>query len=347
MANVYFLPLKEHASQEEIAQGARAVLKTLLQREPVSLSPELPLKVHFGEQGNRTYLAPELYDGIIDFLQEKQCRCQFIETSVLYGGKRFNRENHLKLAKQHGFTRLPVEIADGAHGEDAVDVEVNLSHFRKCSVARKIAEAPQLLVLSHFKGHALAGFGGALKQLSMGCAAKGGKMAMHMGVKPRIRRWLCRRCGACVNRCNETAITLTPSPSIDHEKCIGCGACFSICPAHAVSILSVQGLWNALFKGKFFREKIVEYAYASSHGKPHIYLTYAVNITPGCDCEPRPMRPAVPDIGIFASLDPVAIDRACFDACARRGKRFRGEEQLVYAEKIGVGKNQFELITLA
>ncbi|UKI34683.1 MAG: DUF362 domain-containing protein [Lentisphaeria bacterium] len=249
----------------------------------------------------------------------------YIETSVLYGGERFERERHIRLAHEHGFTQLPVVIADGARGEEDVAVPVNLHHFSSCHIARLLAEADQVLVLSHFKGHMLAGFGGALKQLSMGFASKGGKMAMHMGVKPRIRCWKCRRCGACLSRCNEGAITLGDHPHIDHAKCVGCGACFSICPHRAISILSFGGLWNALFGGRFFREKLAEYACASSRGKRHIYLNFALNITKGCDCEPHAMKPVLPDIGLFLSSDPVAVDAACWDAAARLGKSFRGQ----------------------
>lgn len=346
MSKVYFKQVLPHADVNEIRMAAASVLTEFLEREKISLENKLPLKVHFGEKGNRTYLSAETYDGIIDLLQQRNVECSFIETSVLYGGERFNREKHVKLAKQHGFTRLPIVIADGAHGEDAQNVEVNLKHFKYCSVSKAIAETPQILVLSHFKGHALAGFGGAIKQLSMGCAAKGGKMAMHLNVKPVIWNWLCKKCKLCQTRCQQNAITIDKKSFIDPEKCIGCGACFSICPHHAVSIFSIQALKNALFHRNNFREKLVEYAYAAHHGKKNIYLTFATSVTPGCDCEPRPMRPCVDNIGIFVSADPVAIDTACYDAVAAAGKKFKGVEQLSYAEKIGLGSRQYELIKI-
>lgn len=344
MANVYFKPLPPHASAGEVSAAARQLLERFVEREPVSLDSSIPLKVHFGEKRNRTFLRPENYAGILDFLRERGIESCYIETSVLYGGERFERERHIRLAHEHGFTQLPVVIADGARGEEDVAVPMNLHHFSSCHIARLLAEADQVLVLSHFKGHMLAGFGGALKQLSMGFASKGGKMAMHMGVKPRIRRWKCRRCGACLARCNEGAITIGDHPHIDHEKCVGCGACFSICPHHAISILSFGGLWNALFGGRFFREKLAEYAFASSCGKRHIYLNFALNITKGCDCEPHAMKPVLPDIGLFLSSDPVAVDAACWDAAAQRGRKFRGRDILSYAEKCGAGSTCYELI---
>ena len=345
-SDVFFIPFDPAAGTAALSQAAVRLLETLLERSGGALPSDVPLKVHFGEKGNRTYLKPEVYDGIIDFIQAQGRTCHFAETSVLYGGERFSREKHLALAKKHGFTRIPAIIADGAHGEESVSVPVNMKHFRCASIARALAEADRVIVLSHFKGHGLAGFGGAIKQLSMGFAAKGGKMAMHLNVKPRIRNWKCKRCKLCLTRCNEGAITIGERSFIDHDKCIGCGACFSICPHHAVSILSFAGLKHALFGGRLFREKLVEYAYASHHGKHNLYITFAVNITRGCDCEPRPMTTCVHDIGVFASLDPVAIDAACWDAAAKAGKKFKGAEQLAYAEKIGLGTRSYNLIRL-
>jgi len=347
MARVYFKPVRPHAEVPEIAQAGREVLSALVEGENPPLAKRIPLKLHFGEKGNRTYLKPEVYDGVVDFLSERGIASEYIETSVLYGGERFTRAKHEKLAAAHGFTRLPVVIADGDKGEDSVSVPVDLKHFKVCAVARKIAEAEQLVVAAHFKGHALAGFGGAIKQLSMGCAAKGGKMAMHMNVKPTIRRWFCKGCGLCASRCQTQAVTVTDRKArIDHEKCVGCGACFSICPHHAVSIWTFGGICNALFRRNAFREKLVEYACAASRGKPHIYVNFVVNVTGGCDCEPRPMRAVVPDVGVFASLDPVAIDSACFAAVRDAGRRFKGEELLDYAQSAGMGSRAFELVRL-
>ena len=342
MSNVYFIPAGTCAKEASVR-----LLKAVLEREQVVLANQVPIKVHFGEKGNRTYLKPEMYDGLIDFLQEQGKDCRFSETSVLYGGERFCREKHLKLAAAHGFTRIPVQIEDGANGEEASDVAVGLKHFKSCAIAKGLAEAEQILVCSHFKGHKLAGFGGAVKQLSMGCAAKGGKMAMHLSVKPKIFNLLCKHCGLCAIRCQVKAITVTQKKAvIDHEKCIGCGACFSICRHHAVSILSWAGLKNMLFGANNFREKLVEYAYAAHHGKKNIYLNFALSVTRGCDCEPLPMRACIPDIGIFASTDPVAIDQACLDAAEKAGKKFKGSEQLAYAEKIGLGSRKYELIEI-
>ena len=343
MAKVYFIPADNF---EDAASAAEIMLKKIISEENIQLEKHIPLKLHFGEKGNRTFLPAEVYGKVIDFLKASGTDVAYYETSVLYGGERFKAEKHIELARKHGFTDLDIVIADGNSGEDAVQVEMNLKHFKSCSVARKLAEAPQVIVLSHFKGHMLAGFGGAIKQLGMGFAAKGGKMAMHLGVKPRIMSLLCRRCGACLKRCNEQAITLDPKPFIDHNKCIGCGACFSICPRHAVSVWSLAGLKNALFKGRHFREKLVEYAYAGHKNKRNIYVNFALNITRGCDCEPHYMRKITENLGVFCSSDPVAIDSACIDMLREKKVKFKGTEQLSYASSIGMGDTNYELITI-
>lgn len=346
MSKVYFKAVSEKAAPEEIRDAAGELFSQFISREKVSLGSAIPLKVHFGEKGNRTFLAPELYDRVIDILQQKGISSVFMESSVLYGGERFKKENHIRLAHKHGFTRLDVVIADGESGEEARNIPVDKPHFKYCSIAKELADSPQTLVLSHFKGHALAGFGGAVKQLSMGFASKGGKMAMHLSVKPKIWNFLCKKCNLCVSRCQHGAITIGKKSFIDHNKCIGCGACFSICPRKAVSIYSLEGLKNALFQKRSFREKLAEYAYAAHHGKKNLYMNFAVNITAGCDCEPRPMMRCTKDIGIFMSEDPIAIDQACLDASAANGKKFKGVEQLLYGEKIGLGSVKYELVTL-
>ena len=347
-SKVYFKKLEPCCAEADISAAARQALEYLLEKENPGLLPEIPVKLHFGERGNRTYIPQSCYTGVIDLLESRGSKLCYAETTVLYGGSRANGENHRKLAADHGFDRLPVVIADGNSGEDAVSVAVpNGRHFKSASLATMLARSEQTVVLSHFKGHMLAGFGGAMKQLSMGFASKGGKMAMHLGVKPRIRTWLCKSCGLCARRCNENAITKgKKSYIIDPEKCIGCGACYSICPHHSVSILSLGGLWNALTGGRVFREKLIEYALAAHAGKKNIYINFCINITNGCDCEPHPMRRCIDDIGVFVSLDPLAVDQACYDAVAAKGKKFRGKEQLHYAEKIGVGSSEYELVEL-
>ncbi len=348
-SKVYFIPVQKKSSPEEVRDAARRIFEAVLEKENLNLEKKMAVKVHFGEKGNRTYLPPAAYDGILDVLQEKETEAAWIETCVLYGGKRFKAAEHKKLAEDHGFTRLPVIIADGETGEEHTLVPISSGHhYKVCAIGKAFDEFPQVLVFSHFKGHALAGFGGAIKQLSMGFASKGGKLAMHTGIKPAIWNFLCKHCGLCAARCQVNAIHVKKGEKsyIDHDACLGCGACFSACPHHAVSILSLAGLKNMLFQKKHFREKLTEYALASHQNRKNIYVSFAVNITRGCDCEPRPMTRATGDIGIFVSTDPVAIDTACWDACKEAGHEFKGAEQLDYAQKIGLGSKEYELCTI-
>lgn len=346
MSNVYFIPLADDPAKEEISSAAGKLFEHIIEAENITLEKKIPLKVHCGEAGNRTFITPDCFNKVIDLLEERSIDCCFMETSVLYGGKRRNKQAHTQLAQDHGFTRIPFVIADGESGESAYDVPIEGKHFKHCHLGKDFEPYQQLLVMSHFKGHALAGFGGSIKQLSMGFASKGGKMAMHLGVKPRIRTWLCKRCGLCAKRCQVNAITMMPKPAIDHSKCLGCGACYAACRNHAVSILRWNSLFNLFFSRRIFREKLVEYALAAHSGRRNIYFVFALNITRGCDCEPVPMFKVTDDIGLFVSTDPVAADTAAYDACARQGKRFRGYEQLAYAEKIGLGSKNYTLIEL-
>lgn len=350
MSKVYFKKINSNMNDSDRSEIAKELLAKIIAEEKIKLEKTVPLKVHFGEEGNITYVKPENYTGIIDFLKNNNIKSQFMETSTLYGGQRYKRELHAVLAKKHGFTKLPVVFADGDRGEEFSEVSINKKHFKTCKIGRKFLDHKQIIVLSHFKGHMLAGFGGAIKQLAMGHAAKGGKLAMHMGVKPRIKNNKCVRCGSCLKVCNQDAIIIQDKEKgksyIDHSKCVGCGACFATCPHKAITIFSLKSLSHMFLGRNEFREKLVEYAYAAQLGKRNIYVNFVMNITKGCDCEGREMKPLMDDIGICVSTDPVAIDRACYDMVKKKGKAFKGVGQLSYAEKIGLGSQEYEIIQI-
>ncbi len=344
MPNVYFKPVDSYSKTKEVNAAAAELLKMIVEKEEIKLHSFIPLKVHIGEKGNKTFIEPKNFDGIIDYLEEKKIRTAFIETNVLYRGQRNTMQNHLKLAKEHGFTRVPVLIGDGEYGEDYVLVEINKKNFTHCKIARSIAEEKQLIVLSHFKGHMLAGFGGAIKQLAMGCASKGGKLEQHSNSIPKINIIKCRACKACAANCPEGAILVGKRARIDKNKCVGCAACMAACPYKAIF-----SNWIASFITKRFEEKLAEYAYAAAKGKENIYITFALNITRNCDCVGLSMRPIAKDIGILASTDPVAIDQACLDMLDKRENRkvFRkGRYTLQYAENIGLGSRTYDLVEL-
>jgi uncharacterized protein len=342
MPNVYFKRFNGGSNPEIVKSSARELLAKVVNEEKIELAREIPLKVHFGEKGNVTYIKPENYDGVIDYLQEKNIKTSFIETTVLYGGQRYKKDLHLKTAAENGFTRIPVIIADGDHGESFCEIEINKTHFKTCKIAKEFSKYSQLIVLAHFKGHGLSGFGGAIKQLSMGHASKGGKLAMHLGIKPKIKNKKCSQCGLCQKKCAENAITIGEKSYIDYLKCVGCGACVAICPSKAVTIFTAKGISHAVF-GNRFKEKIVEYAYAGQKGKKNIYINFLMNITKGCDCEGKKMSIIMDDIGILAATDPVAIDKASYDLVKKAGKTFRGFSTFAYAVKIGLGSANYIL----
>ncbi|RQW03956.1 DUF362 domain-containing protein [candidate division KSB1 bacterium] len=341
MKNVYFKAIDSYSETEKIQRSAKSLLKKVIDEEHLQLEPYIPLKVHFGEKGNITFIASKNFEGIIEYLQEQHIGSAFIETNVLYSGSRMTRPQHIQTAKAHGFTQLPIVIADGEQGEEHEHIEINQKHFKTCKIGKEIANQRQLIVISHFKGHRLAGFGGAIKQLAMGCAARAGKLDQHANAKPMINPFSCKKCGACARYCPENAIHIGLIPRIDKQKCVGCVGCMAVCPQKAIVFNLLRSL------SKAFPERLVEYALAAQKGKQNIYITFAFNITRGCDCEGHKMKPIAGDIGVFASTDPVAIDQACLDMLDRReGKKVftRARHQLEYAENIGLGKRQYQLI---
>ena len=343
MSKVYFKKVDPSLKPDEISSYAKGLVDTLLKRENVELNQEIPLKVHFGERGNTTFVKPEYCNGIIDYIENQNKKAYFIETNILYGGERTTKETHIKLAKEHGFTRIPIIIADGEKGEDYYQVEINKKHFVKCKIGKQFSKYSQVIVLSHFTGQMLAGFAGAIKHLAMGFASRGGKLAQHAKViKPRIKNRACDKCRLCEKRCAVGAITIAEKPYIDYAKCISCAACNAICPKKAIRII----LWRSIFHifGDPFRERLAESAYAAQKDNKIIYVTFAMNITRGCDCDPRTMKPIVQDIGILASTDPVAIDQACYDMVKTSGRKLRGSYILKYAEEIGMGSRKYQIV---
>lgn len=344
MGKVYFFPIDSYQHTAEINEGSRNVLKYIIEAESLKLSPYVPLKVHFGEKKNQSFIKSENYLGIIEFLQSKDIQTAFIETNALYSGERQNRTAHIKLAKSHGFTQLPIVIADGEYGEEFVEIPINGAHFDKCFIAKGIADLDQMIFLSHFKGHLLAGFGGAIKQLAMGCASRGGKLAQHSNAFPKIKSRKCDACEDCLETCPTDAIILHPKPMIDGDKCIGCASCVAVCKQKAVTI----NYWASV--SKKFREKLAEHALAAQKNKAFIYINFVLNITRRCDCEIHNMKPVAPDVGILASVDPVTIDTASLDLTQKgKGRKIfkRGRHTLEYAEKIGLGTMSYELVEIS
>lgn len=341
MQKVYFSPIESYQETAKIRAAAKNLLQSVVEEEQVELQAHVPLKVHFGEKGNMTFIGPENFEGVIEYLHEKEAQSSFIETNVLYRGERTTRTKHLKLAKEHGFTQIPVVIADGEHGEDFEEVEIKQKHFRVCKIGKEIAQQKQMIVISHFKGHLLAGFGGAIKQLAMGCAARGGKLEQHANAIPIINPLKCNKCRTCVPHCPADAIHIGWLPRINSRKCIGCASCIAVCPFGAIMLNPLRASFSTTFY-----EKLAEYALAAHQDKRHIYLSFALNITKNCDCRGQAMKPITGDLGVLASSDPVALDQACLDLLDQRnGKKVfsRGRRALEYGEQIGLGSRRYQL----
>jgi len=341
MSNVYFIPIDSISKTEEISAAGRKLLETVIEKENVQMEKRAPMKVHFGEKGNVTFIRSENFNGIIDYLDDHCIETCFMETNTLYRGSRTTKESHIALAKEHGFTRKPVVIADGDHGENYEDIEINKKHFDKCKIGKTIADEKQMIVICHFKGHMMAGYGAALKQLCMGCASRGGKLDQHSKSIPILNPLECTKCKTCVKNCPADAITIGKLSRINSKKCIGCAACIAVCPVGAISVN-----WAGGIVGKF-NERMAEYAYAAQKGKEgkNIYIVFAFNLTSHCDCKGGKMEPVARDIGVFASTDPVAIDQAVMDITDKlEGKKvFKGRRTIEYAEEIGLGSTDYIL----
>ncbi|WP_417204439.1 DUF362 domain-containing protein [Acetoanaerobium sticklandii] len=339
MSKVYFKKVTDK-SEEKLSKAARELLEVLVKNENHTWEKTVPMKVHFGEKGNTTYIKPVCYKDVIEYMGENQIESAYIETNVLYRGSRTTRDSHIELAKEHGFTQLPIIIADGDYGEAYDEIKIDKEYFSTCKIGTEFSKYNQFLVMAHFKGHGSAGFGGAMKQLAMGFAARGGKLAQHSGISPKVIEKKCISCGLCVKKCDVEAIEMKEKAFIHSEKCVGCAGCIAVCPVGAI-----VNDWSEVN----FKEKLAEYAYAAQKDKDNVYITYLINITKECDCMGQHMDEVASDIGVFISKDPVAIDTACIDMLQNQSddKLFDdGRESIEHAVKIGFGSKDYELIEL-
>lgn len=336
MSEVYLIKTEKY-DDEVLSKAARRLLEEVVEKENVELEKEIPLKVHFGESGNDTYIRPGAFTGVIDYLKEKNIETKYIETNVLYRGSRTTRDSHIKTAHEHGFTNLPIQIADGDHGEEFTDIPIKGEIFDHVRLGKAYADYKQFIILAHFKGHAEAGFGGAMKQLAMGFAARGGKLAQHSTLNPVVNQDNCIACGSCVEACNYGAIELTDAAFIDDTKCVGCAACVAVCPVGTISTD-----WEV----RDFPKRVAEYAFGAAGSRKNIYIAYIMNITKYCDCDGSHMDFIAGNIGVAASTDPVALDTACLDMVQdKEGKKLfeSGRDALVHAEKLGLGSRNYNI----
>ncbi len=335
------------------------------------------IKLHFGEKGNTAYVRPIFLRRVVDRVKQYKGKPFLTDTNTLYTGSRSEAVSHLNTAVENGFAEsvvnAPVLIADGLRGNSAVRVRIDKSIFKTVSIAREIYMSDALIAVAHFKGHELSGFGGALKNLGMGCASREGKLSQHSAISPKVNGKTCRGCKTCLTWCAQEAISmLSVKPGveakpgnafIDPKRCVGCGECILSCPSGAIEIQ-----WNESIP--IFQKKMVEHAYGAVEKKNEkvLYLNFLTQISPACDCYGYSDAPIVNDIGILSSEDPVAIDQASVDLvngqAGNRASKLQknwnpGEDkfravypevdwctQLAYAEEIGMGTRKYELIKI-
>ena len=273
------------------------------------------IKLHMGEPGNLAYLRPNYAKVVADYVKELGGLPFLTDCNTLYAGRRKNALEHLEAAWENGFnpfcTGCQVIIADGLKGTDEALVPVPGGEYvKEARIGRAIMDADVFISLTHFKGHESTGFGGALKNIGMGCGSRAGKMEQHAAGKPAVQEGLCRGCHRCAKECGSDAITYNAENKavIDYDKCKGCGRCIGACSFDA--IYSPNDCANELLD-----RKMAEYAAAVCHGRPCFHVSLVQDISPNCDCHGENDAPILPDIGIFASFDPVALDQACVDAC--------------------------------
>jgi len=366
-SKVYFADLRA-GHKENLVDKVGRLAQTAGLSSAIKPRDMVAVKLHFGEAGNAAFIRSLFVRKIIQLIKADGAIPFLTDANTLYVGTRSDAPSHLQTALHNGFSYTsvdaPIIIADGLRGKSEVAVEIQQKNFQKVYIGAEIVQADAIVSMAHFKGHELTGFGGTLKNLGMGCASRKGKLAQHSTVSPEIKRKKCIGCGDCVSHCSQGALSIVKKKAVmDSLKCIGCGECILICAQEAIQVQ-----WNQAIP--VFMEKIVEYTEGVLKGKEgkSLFINFITNVSPACDCYGHNDAPIVRDIGMVASLDPVAIDQASVDLINQESAmpgssltrntaagedKFRGiypeidwAYQLEYAEKIGLGSREYILETI-
>ncbi|MGE5308926.1 MAG: DUF362 domain-containing protein [Deltaproteobacteria bacterium] len=313
------------------------------------------VKMHFGEEGNTGYVKPEYAGVVCEHISQREALPFLSDANTLYTGRRGNARDHIQLAQDHGFTEnvahAVLDIPEESP-KNTVDVPLNLKYIKNAKIASPFMRCQALVSISHFKGHLLCGFGGSIKNIGMGCATRQGKLAMHSDVAPIVATHKCNACLSCREVCPVKAVGLRGGKTyIDSKKCIGCGSCIGACRSFAIEID-----WEA--GGSRVQPKIAEYAKAVLQKKQGklAFFNFATHITKECDCMAKDDPSVVSDVGILASSDPVAIDKASYDLVVEEaGKDIfeelhpgrNGLKQLEYSSELGLGNLEYELVEVS
>ena len=368
VSKVYFTNLRARNPQENMISKIQKLFDEAGFAELLEEGDLTAIKVHFGEYGNDGYINPVFVRQVVEKIRAARAKPFVTDTNTLYSGSRHNAVDHLTTAIEHGFdysvVRAPLIISDGLKSQNVAEIEIRQKHFKSVKVGSDIVATDSMIVMSHFKGHILAGFGGAIKNLAMGCAPSAGKKDQHFRTSPHVIQDKCISCGKCVEICPVGASSLLGEVAIiEPNICVSCGQCMEVCPVVAITIDWEHDIPE-------FLECLTEYAYGAVKGKEEKvgYINFLLKISPDCDCVPWSDASIVPDIGILASKDPVALDQASYDLVNKQKglvssslkcnheigtDKFRGTwpmidgtHQLKYGEEIGVGRREYKLIEI-
>lgn len=306
------------------------------------LGEDVAIKVHFGEKRCDTHVRPELVKAVYDAVVNTGRTAALVECNVLYRGSRTNREDHIKTARDHGFTFAPIDILDGARGEESITVGT-------AKLGAGLKKYDSMIVITHFKGHMMAGYGGALKNIGMGLGSRAGKFDMHCSVRPSVVEKKCTGCGTCAQNCDVKAIRVSGGTAkIDPDACVGCAMCIAVCPTGAVTIP-----WGSSNSEQVIK-KIVDYAKAVMTVIPKkrmLFINVLEKITKDCDCMNTKQEPIITDIGLLLSDDPVSIDQASLElidpASGGRFSQLHGVDTRLstrYAQEQGLGEAGYTLV---
>lgn len=369
-SKVYFTSLRTHAGMNLLDKMERLIQSAGI--ENINFNNKFTaIKIHFGEAGNLAYVRPNYAARLGKILKQLGAKPFLTDANTLYKGSRGNAIDHLYCASDNGFNllsaKMPVIIADGLKGTECRQVAVSgAAYCKSAKIGSAIADADVVISFSHFKGHEQAGFGGALKNLGMGSASVAGKLELHSGAQPEVTASECTSCRVCEKNCAHDAIrVINRAAVIDYDACVGCGQCVALCQFAAVAASTEESIERLTYK-------IADYTKAVIQDKPHFHINFIINVSPDCDCWGHNDAAIVPDIGIACSFDPVALDQASAELVMGQPivtnnalSDKHGHDHLIgkdkfkhlhpdtnwqaglrYAEGIGIGKTDYELITI-
>jgi uncharacterized Fe-S center protein len=353
MKPLYFAPLGDNPPLAEQVAALKKILNAAGYENLIEPRDFVAIKTHIGEKNNTTHVKPELIKAIVEASRVKTGNVFLTETSTLYKGERANAVNHILHAQRHGFgidqVGAPFIPADGLTGGAEIEVTINGELERSVKIAREIALVDVLVAVSHPTGHGGTGLGACLKNLGMGLASRAGKLRQHSSIKPRVMPGQCRFCKKCVKWCPEQAIVESNQKAkVLLEKCIGCGECFTVCRYDAIE-------YNWGIGSERLQKSMAEHAYGAIKDKMNkcLFINVLIDMTLDCDCVNINQTKFIPDVGILASRDPVAVDKATLDLTAKANPGNLSEMaypnlnpliQLQHGVKIGMGEMEYRLI---